>query len=181
MKQNAKSFRPESGEKLMERQDESMKTSRIVLAGLGVTGVILCAFRIRVGILFLIMFALLGWGIYSRIRSRQRELAKIADPAAFGRQMANAAEYASFGLFLTDEYVVLEHPGFRVYPLKDMAKFEVGIGGGMHKALFLTDPAGVRHKIAEVSKGSGSQSEFDGLYQKIRDYFHARDDAAAAE
>ena len=114
----------------------------------------------------------------SRSRDIKAQLEKAGGEEGLSSQLAaeGTAVFDSLDVAVTPELAVVYRPFFKVYSLKDMARFEVGIGPeGVQKALFLTEADGTRNKIAQVQKGDGRQEAFDALYAQVRDYFGGRD------
>lgn len=100
------------------------------------------------------------------------ELAKISSPEDFDQSMEKSLlDMREFSLYISNKYVVSELRGLKVYALKDMKKFEVGIAGDKKKTLFLTDKANDRHEIASTVKGDKRQESFDEAYRKVKDIF----------
>ena len=140
-------------------------------------GAVLLLAKQWIGGLFIVAGAVLGAGLLSRARDIKDQLKKAGGEAGLSAQLAaeGTAVFDKLDVVITPDLAVVCRPFFKVYALKDMAKFEVGIGPeGVQKALFLTAPDGTRSKIAQVQKGDGRQEAFDALYEMVRGYFADR-------
>lgn len=153
------------------------KTSLLICAAMLAAGAILLLASHTVGWLFLCMGLVLAYSLYSKRTRMDRELSCIDDMDGFCAQFASdeSAYMELLGLTITRDYAVLTLPYLQIFRLADMEKFEVGIQGDIRKALFLTDRAGKRHRIAETQKGDALQEEFDKAYEAVRKYFASRD------
>lgn len=141
-----------------------------------IAGFILFATKNTVGWLFLCAGAALGYSLYNKQKSLKQELSKVENFDEFCREYDSwdSISLELLGFTICGDYAVVTIPSLRIYPLKDMEKFEVGLQGDVRKVLFLTDKNGKRYKIAETQKGDALQSEFDRAYEAIRDYFNNR-------
>ena len=166
-----------TSDQILSEQKNKNKTSLTVTVVLIAAGVVLLLAKQWIGGLFIVAGAVLGAGLLSRTRDINAQLKKAGGEAGLSSQLASegTSYYSSLDVVLTPELAVVCRPFFKVYALKDMAKFEVGIGPeGVQKALFLTEPDGTRNKIAQVQKGDGRQEAFDALYEAVRAYFNGR-------
>ena len=151
----------------------------LICASMLIAGIILFASNHNVGWLFLCAGAALAYSLYNKQKVMKSELSKAGDLEAFCREFDSdeSTRLELLGLTICGDYAVVTIPSLRIYPMKDMEKFEVGLQGDVRKALFLTDKDGKRCKIAETQKGDALQAEFDKAYETVRDYFSSRDEA----
>ena len=166
-----------TSDQILSEQKNKNKTSLTVTVVLIAAGVVLLLAKQWIGGLFIVAGAVLGAGLLSRSRDIKAQLEKAGGEAGLSAQLAaeGTAVFDKLDVILTPELAVVFRPFFKVYELKDMAKFEVGIGPeGVQKALFLTEPDGTRNRIAQVQKGDGRQEAFDALYELVRAYFNGR-------
>lgn len=165
-------------EHILKEQNQKQRTSLTVLAVLLLAGVILLAAKLTLGWLFIVMGALLAAGYTAGSGSFRKTLAAAGGVEGLKEQMSSpyARKFERFSLVITPDLAVTTAPVLKVLRLSDMQKFEVGIGT-VQKALFLTDRAGTRNKIAETQKGDGLDQDFDALYSYVRDLFHSRAEA----
>ena len=162
-------------EDIIKEQKSSMKTSLTICVSLFVAAGAVFFVRRTIALFFLLVAVLLAVSLYSMYSKFKAQIADIdVDEVAGEFISANSRYFMQFELTITDNYVIMERPAFKVYTLAKMEKFEVGIAGEMRKALFLTDFKGERHKIAETQKGDATQRDFDEAYECIRDYFNRR-------
>lgn len=163
-------------QEILDEERNRRRNSALVCVALLSAGIVLLVFRHLVGWLFLCLGAILGYALLQKYSHFREELSAVQDADAFCREFdrEDGTRFPLLGLTLLDEYTVLEMPSLRIYPMKEMEKFEVGLQGNMRKVLFLTDRKGVRHQIAETQKGDALQEEFDGAYEAIREYFRNR-------
>ena len=167
-----------TSDQILLEQKSKTKTSLTITVVLLAAGVILLLAKQWVGGLFVVAGAVLGAGLMSRSRDIKAQLEKAGGEEGLSSQLAaeGTAVFDSLDVAVTPELAVVYRPFFKVYSLKDMARFEVGIGPeGVQKALFLTEADGTRNKIAQVQKGDGRQEAFDALYAQVRDCFGGRD------
>ena len=168
-----------TSDQILSEQKGKNKTSLTVAVVLIAAGVVLLLTKQVIGGLFVVVGAILGAGLMSRSRDIKAQLEKAGGKAGLSAQLEaeGTVVFDKLDAILTPELAVTYKPFFKVYVLKDMEKFEVGIGPeGVQKALFLTEPDGTRNKIVQVQKGDGRQEAFDELYGLVRDYFSSRDD-----
>ena len=165
-----------SFEQLLNVQNKSMTTSLTTFGSLFAAGVLLLLAKHRIGWFFLALSVAAGCLLYLKTQKFNGEIAKAGGSDVLNRQFGEAGTLHAerFGLTITRDFAVCERPSLKVYPLKEMQKFEVGLAGDVQKALFLTDFNGERHKIAETNKGDGSQEEFDRVYEFVCNYFAER-------
>ena len=165
-------------EQILAEQKKKNLTSLSVAATMLIAGIILLITHQALGWLFIVLSVIIAAGLISGKRSFENELAKAGGIEGLKETLDSpgSERFEVFSLTVTPEAAVVSHPGLKVFRFSDMAKFEVGIGE-MQKALFLTDSAGKRNKIAETQTGDGRQEEFDRLYGYVRDLFKAREQA----
>ena len=162
-------------EYILGEQKQKQTTSLTVLAVMLLAGVILLVAKLALGWLFIVMGVLLAAG-YAAGSGNFRKMLDVAGGVEGLREQMespDARKFRSFSLVITPDLAVKTAPVLKVYKLADMQKFEVGLGS-VQKALFLTDRAGNRNKIAETQKGDGLDQEFDSHYDFVRDLFHSR-------
>ena len=165
-----------SGQILSEQRSKN-KTSLTITVVLIAAGLVLLCTKQVIGGLFVVAGIILGAGLFSRNKDLKAQLEKAGGEEGLSAQLAaeETAVFDSLDVIVTPELAVVYKPLFKVYVLKDMAKFEVGIGPeGVQKALFLTAPDGTRSKIAQVQNGDGRRETFDELYSVVREYFAGR-------
>lgn len=170
---------PKTFRDILSEINGKTKTSLLICASMLIAGAVLFASKHNVGWLFLCAGAALGYALYNKKKSLERELAKVDDFDAFcrGFDSLDSTSLELLGLTIFGDYAVITIPSLKIYPMKDMEKFEVGLAGDVRKALFLTDKDGKRHKIAETQKGDALQAEFDRAYEAVREYFNNRQEA----
>ena len=164
-------------DRIFTEQKNKSKTSLTISAVLIVAGVVLLIVKQLIGGLFVLIGMILAAGLLSRTNDIKKQLRAAGGEEALRAQMSaeQTRDFSDLDLVITPELAVICKPAFKVYALKDMQKFEVGIGPeGVQKAIFLTEADGTRHKIAQVQKGDGRQESFDALYEYIRGYFASR-------
>lgn len=129
-----------------------------------------------VGWLFICVGIVLAYSLYNKKKNLKQELSKVDNLDRFCRLYDSdySVSLDLLGLTICGDYAVLTIPVLKIYPMNEMAKFEVGLQGDVRKALFLTDKDGKRFKIAETQKGDALQEEFDRAYEAVRDYFNNR-------
>lgn len=172
-----------TSDQILTEQKSKNKTSLTITVVLLAAGLVLLFSKQWIGGLFIVAGAVLGAGLLSRTRDIKAQLEKAGGEAGLSAQLAaeRTEVFGDLDVILTPELAVVFRPFFKVYVLKDMEKFEVGIGPeGIQKALFLTAPDGTRNKIAQVQKGDGRQEAFDSLYESVRGYFADRAAGGAA-
>ena len=159
-------------DKLKNKYERQYKLSMLVGCTLIVVGGIVIGTQIITSILLGLMgISLLATARRNHVKNLG-EIEKIESKDAFNNSMANSLmDMPEFSLYVSDKYVISELKGLKVYVLKDMKKFEVGIAGDKKKSLFLTDKYGMRHEIAGTVKGDKRQKSFDQVYFKIKDIF----------
>ena len=159
-------------EQIFAEQKKKRLTSLSVAVTMLVAGIVLLIARQMLGWLFIILALIIGSAMAAGVREFNAELAKAGGKEELGEQLDSqkARCFERFSLVMTSDLAVITHPGLKIYRLADMVKFEVGIGN-VQKALFLTDGAGKRNKIAETQTGDGRQEEFDELYEYVRGVF----------
>lgn len=166
-----------TSDQILSEQKKNNTKSLTISAALVIAGVVLLLAKQLIGGLFIVAGLILGAGLFSRYSDVKKQLQTAGGEEQLDIQLSSdsSISFADLDLAVTPELVVIQRPAFKVYALKDMQKFEVGIGPeGVQKALFLTDHSGTRHKIAQVQKGDGRQDAFDALYEVIRAYFSSR-------
>ena len=166
-----------TSDQILSEQKSKNKTSLTITVVLVAAGVVLLLTKQVIGGLFIVLGGILGAGLFSRTKDIRTQLEKAGGEAGLDSQLAaeETLVFDDLDVIVTPELAIVYRPFFKVYVLKDMEKFEVGIGPeGVQKALFLTSPDGKRSKIAQVQKGDGRQEAFDSLYELVRGYFGAR-------
>ncbi|MCR5009820.1 MAG: hypothetical protein K6A91_02640 [Clostridia bacterium] len=172
-----------TSDQILTEQKNKNKTSLTITVVLLAAGLVLLFAKQWIGGLFIVAGAVLGAGLLSRTKDIKAQLEKAGGEAGLCDQLSaeQTVVFDKLDAVLTPELAVVYRPFFKVHVLKDMAKFEVGIGPeGVQKALFLTAPDGTRNKIAQVQKGDGRQEDFDALYEMVRGYFADRAAGSAA-
>ena len=167
-----------TSDQILSEQKSKNKTSLTIAVVLIAAGLVLLLTKQVIGGLFVVVGAILGAGLLSRARDIKAQLEKAGGEEGLSSELAaeSAVVFDKLDVVITPGLAVLYRPFFKVYVLKDMEKFEVGIGPeGVQKALFLTEPDGTRNKIVQVQNGDGRQEAFDELYSLIRGYFNSRD------
>ena len=131
-----------------------------ILAG-GVLGYVLAILGAALGVL--------------NIRSQKALRSRLEgiDKEEFFNQLTEkeTVEITGYRLMITRDYVLLYRNEVFIYPLKEMAKVEVGIrqqGSFKQKTLFLTDNAGKRNEIA-VCNHAEQEKDFDSAYHALHD------------
>lgn len=160
---------------ILEEWKQKTKTSLLICVSMLTAGAVMLIVRQIVGWLFICAGIALAGSLYYKKMHMDKQLSEIADIDAFCRQFnsKDTLKLELLGLAITPDYAVLTLPYLKIYPLRKMAKFEVGLGES-RKALFLTDKNGTRHKIAETMKGDALQKEFDQAYEEVRRIFNER-------
>ena len=163
-------------DRILQEQKSRTKLSLLICLSLFAVSAVLLLNGQVFGWAFFGMGTVMAAAIWQRLRRNRQELARLGDP---GRAEAmiesrDTAYYPSFGLTVSPEFVILEKPVLQICLLSDMEKFEVGLAGDVRKVLFLTDPNGQRHPVAESRKGEDHEEEFDRAYRQIRDIFAKR-------
>ena len=169
-----------TSDQILSEQKSKNKTSLTITVVLIAAGLVLLLTKQVIGGLFVVIGAILGAGLFSRSKDTKSQLEKAGGREGLDFELASdgAVVFDKLDVVITPGLAVLYKPFFKVYVLKDMEKFEVGIGPeGVQKALFLTAPDGTRSKIAQVQNGDGRQEAFDELYSLIRGYFNSRNAA----
>ena len=156
------------------------KTSLLICVSMLIAGTVMFITKHSVGWLFLCGGVALAFSLFLKQKNLKAELDKVGDLEQFCDlyDSSQSTHLELLGLTICGDYAVITLPSLRIYPMKDMAKFEVGLQGDIRKALFLTDQSGNRHKIAETQKGDALQEEFDIAYEAVRDYFNNRNQAS---
>ena len=157
---------------ILDNDNAQLKTKYIIAATMLVVGILmLVSIKTNVSYVFIATGIMLVYATAAKERDRIKELSKISDMNAFQDEIERADKFRGMGLMLTDNYAIVVRPSLNVYAFGDMAKFEVGIAEGKEKALFLTDRAGTRHKIARTVTGDGNQTDFDDAYRIVKNKF----------
>ena len=159
-------------EKLKNKYERQYKANFVI----GISLIIVGIATIGRGPLTTMLMVVMGLSLFSMARNNraknQKEINKIQNPDDFNQSMLDdSIEMLEFSLHLSNKYAVSELKGLKVYVLKDMKKFEVGIAGDKKKTIFLTDKENVRHEIATTVKGDKRQKSFDEVYLKVKDIF----------
>ena len=152
----------------VKKEQNKLKNSAVVAGTLIVFGVILIFAGQNIGYLFFLIGCILIGVVKKRKSFLQGEIEKLGSTENIKKEFEDAVDIACFSLTITSQYVILQKPSFKVFRFHDMKKFEVGLDRDIRKALFLTEPDGTRHKIAETRKGDGNQEEFDKAYKIIK-------------
>lgn len=159
-------------EKIKSKYDRQYRLSIVIGLTLIVMGIVTISSSAFIAICLIVMgISLSAMARKNNVRNNG-QLAKITSVEDFNKSMGKSLlDMPEFSLYISDRYVVSELKGLKVFVLKDMKKFEVGIAGDRKKSLFLTDKAGVRQEIASTVKGDKRQKSFDQVYFKIKDIF----------
>ena len=166
-----------TSDQILSEQKSKNKTSLTIALVLLAAGIILLFTKQVIGGLFIVVGAILGAGLLSKAKDMKAQLEKAGGKEGLESQLsaADTVVYDTLDVIMTPDLAVVFRPNFKVFALKDMEKFEVGIGPeGVQKALFLTEPDGTRNKIAQVQNGDGRQEAFDTLYEHVRGLFAGR-------
>ena len=169
---------PKTFSEILSDINAKTKTSFLICVSMLVAGTILLISKHSVSWLFLCGGTALALSLFLKQKNLKEELAKAGDLEQFCRlfDSADSTRLELLGLTVCGDYAVLTLPSLRIYPMKNMEKFEVGLQGDVRKALFLTDKSGRRYKIAETQKGDALQEEFDMAYEAVRAYFNNRNE-----
>ena len=159
-------------EKLKSKYERQYKGNLVI----GIALIVIGLATIGVHLFSAIILCLMGISLWAMARKNKEknfsELAQVKSPEDFNKSMGKSLlEMPEFSLYISDKYVVSELKSLKVYPLKEMKKFEVGIAGDKKKTLFLTDKSNVRWEIASTVKGDKRQEAFDKAYYKVKDIF----------
>lgn len=159
-------------EKLKRKYDRQYKLNLLIGTTLLVVGVITITNKVFIAVCLILMGILLAVMAKKNNIRNNAETNKITSIEEFNKSMKKSLlDMPEFSLYISDKYVVSELRGLKVFVLKEMKKFEVGIAGDKKKSLFLTDKNGIRHEIAFTVKGDKRQKSFDQSYFKIKDIF----------
>ena len=167
---------PKTFNEVLSEMNNRTKTSLLICVSMLIAGAVMFATKHNVGWLFLCAGLALAYSLYNKKKVIKRELSKVEDYDKFCDEFdsADSIRLELLGLTICGDYAVITIPSLKIYPMKDMEKFEVGLQGDVRKALFLTDKSGNRYKIAETQKGDALQEEFDIAYETVRNYFNNR-------
>lgn len=170
---------PRTFAEILSDINSKSKTSFVICVSMLAAGIVMYMTKHSVGWLFLCGSVALALSLIFKQKNLKTELAKTDGPEEFGKlfDSDDSIHLDLLGLTICGDYAVLTLPALRIFPMKDMEKFEVGLQGDVRKALFLTDKSGTRHRIAETQKGDALQEEFDKAYEAVRNYFNNRSEA----
>lgn len=157
---------------IFDKGSSELKTKYVIASTMLVVGFLMrLSIKTNISYVFIVAGIVLIYATSAKRRDRDKELRKIADMDLFEVEVSRAKKYLGMGLMLTESYAVVVRPALKIYAFTDMDKFEVGIAGDKEKVLFLTDAAGVRHRIARTVSGDGNQADFDNAYRIVKSKF----------